>query len=109
MRVMVMIKATKNSEAGAKPTQVAEIAGRNLKKVVLELGGSDPFILLGTDDMFNHPAGFEPVHNPVSHERPLGIARCCRPDLAEDGDGELVERCCDGLLIARRRRPLWTR
>ena len=26
-----------------------------------------------------------------------------------DGDGELVERCCDGLLIARRRRPLWTR
>jgi hypothetical protein len=37
--------------------------------------------------------------------------RCCQPDLAEDGDGdgELVERCCDGLLIARRRRPLWTR
>jgi hypothetical protein len=35
--------------------------------------------------------------------------RCLYPDLADDGDGELVERCCDGLLIARRRRPLWTR
>jgi hypothetical protein len=34
--------------------------------------------------------------------------RCRWPELA-DGDGELVERCCDGLLIARRRRPLWTR
>lgn len=30
---------------------VAETAGRNLKKVVLELGGNDAFILLSTDDM----------------------------------------------------------
>ena len=27
--------------------------------------------------------------------------RCRWPELADDGDGELVERCCDGLLIAR--------
>jgi hypothetical protein len=36
-------------------------------------------------------------------------SRCRWPDRADDGDGELVERCCDGLLISRRRRPLWTR
>ena len=36
-------------------------------------------------------------------------AHCRWPDFGQDDDGELVERCCDGLLIARRRRPLWTR
>lgn len=72
---------------------VAEIAGRSLKRVSLELGGSDPFIVLSTRDLD------EVVEIAYSTRMMLGSQACCAAkrfvvvdDLYDDFVSRLVSR-----------------
>ena len=67
--------------------------------------------MMRTDPMASCPGSWPGVDEPDCPACATGWHTRCSlvPTSADDGDGELVERCCDGLLIARRRRPLWTR
>lgn len=86
------VSLTGSERAGA---AVAEIAGRNLKKVVLELGGSDPFIVLSSNDI-------EETVNAAVDGRFENTGQACnaakRFIVAEDIYDEFLEKFIDKVL-----------
>ena len=78
------------------------MAGRNLKKVVLELGGSDPFVLLGTDDL---DATVEAAHSARLDNAGQTCNAAKRFIVVEDLYEPFVEKFTDAVLIEPRSRP----
>jgi succinate-semialdehyde dehydrogenase/glutarate-semialdehyde dehydrogenase len=93
------VSLTGSGRAGA---AVAEIAGRHLKKVVLELGGSDPFIVLDVDDL-------DAVVEQAVNARLENTGQACNAGkrfiVLEDRYDEFVEKFAKALTAVEPRDP----
>ena len=94
------VSLTGSERAGA---AVAAIAGRHLKKVVLELGGSDPFLVLGGADL-------GPVVEAAVAARLENTGQACNAGkrfiVVDDLYDDFVARFTDALLAASPGSPL---
>ncbi|MEQ6903076.1 NAD-dependent succinate-semialdehyde dehydrogenase [Nocardioides sp. YIM 152588] len=94
------VSLTGSERAGA---AVAEIAGRHLKKVVLELGGSDPFLVLGSKDL-------DAVVEAAVFARTDNTGQVCNAGkrfvIVDDLYDEFVGKFTDALLAANPATPL---
>ena len=94
------VSLTGSERAGA---AVAEIAGRHLTKVVLELGGSDPFLVLGGSDL-------DPVVEAAVGARMENTGQACNAGkrfiVIDDLYDDFVARFTEALLAASPASPL---